>query len=179
MLDADVLAPARKQEFLSLAEAFLLKIRNSRSLYGVDLARFFKLIKQLQDRNREMETRPADTFDSLIMNVSCNIRTLNVNLLLQFEEDTNEVSLVKDLLLKGENEERFEKDRQYKLMIVDMYKDVFARAPERFESGQGYGLSPLGVIFAELFDEMSFSDRMKCLSMLGSYSIDNYTEEFI
>ena len=33
------------------------------------------------------------------------------------------------------------------------------------------------MIFAELFDDMSFDERKNCLSMLGDYSIDNYTEE--
>ena len=64
-------------------------------------------------------------------------------------------------------------------MIFEVYKDVFERDPELFSQGRGYGLSPLGVVFAELFDEMSFDDRRNCLSMLGSYSIDNYTQEFI
>lgn len=60
-----------------------------------------------------------------------------------------------------------------------MYKEVYARNPELFAEGQSYGLSPLGAVFAELFDEMTFDDHMICLQMLGSYSIDNYTEEFI
>ena len=40
-------------------------------------------------------------------------------------------------------------------------------------------MSPLGVVFAELFDEMSFDEHILCLKMLGSHSIDNYSEEFI
>ena len=92
---------------MELAESFLLKIKNSRSLHGVELARFFKLIKQLQVEKGQ----DANKFDKLIMNVSCNLRTLAVNLLFQFEEDSNEVSIGKDSLFKGENEERFEKDR--------------------------------------------------------------------
>jgi hypothetical protein len=64
-------------------------------------------------------------------------------------------------------------------MIFEIYKDVFARDPQLFSQGGGYGLSPLGAVFAELFDEMSFDDRLNCLSILGSHSIDNYTEEFI
>ena len=47
VLDAEVLAGQQKADFLDLAERYVLKIRNSRSLYGVDLARFFKLIRQL------------------------------------------------------------------------------------------------------------------------------------
>lgn len=47
MLDSEVLDPQRKNELLDLSERFVLKILNSRSLYGVDLARFFKLIRQL------------------------------------------------------------------------------------------------------------------------------------
>jgi len=46
-----VLDTHRKKEFMELAECFLHKIKNSRSLYGVDLARFFRLIKQLQEKN--------------------------------------------------------------------------------------------------------------------------------
>ncbi len=64
-------------------------------------------------------------------------------------------------------------------MIFDMYKKVYARNPKLFAEGQSYGLSPLGAVFAELFDNMSFDDHMVCLQMLGNYSIDNYTEEFI
>ena len=41
-------------------------------------------------------------------------------------------------------------------MIFDMYKEVFARHPELFEAGKSYGLSPLSVIFAELFESMDF-----------------------
>ena len=71
---------------MDLAERYLLKIRNSRSLYGVDLARFFKLIKELQDKNQSLKC-DVSLFDEVIMNVSCNLRTLNVNLLLQVEQD--------------------------------------------------------------------------------------------
>ena len=60
-----------------------------------------------------------------------------------------------------------------------MYKDVFQRNPQLFGEGHSYGLSPLSVIFAELYDDLSFDDQILCLKMLGSYSIDNYTEEFI
>ncbi len=51
VLDEQVLDDSQKREFMNLAESFLLKIRNSRSLYGVDLARFFKLITLLQEQN--------------------------------------------------------------------------------------------------------------------------------
>lgn len=47
VLDSNVLGERRKREFMELASRFLLKIQNSRSLFGVDLARFFKLIRQL------------------------------------------------------------------------------------------------------------------------------------
>ena len=47
VLDADVFQQDQKLAFMSLAERFILKMRNSRSLYGVDLARFFKLMRQL------------------------------------------------------------------------------------------------------------------------------------
>lgn len=64
-------------------------------------------------------------------------------------------------------------------MIFEMYKDVFKRNPELFSNEKSFGLSPLSVVFAELFDQMSFEDHRQCLSMLGSHSVDNYTEEFI
>ena len=82
-------------------------------------------------------------------------------------------------MFKEENADRIEKERQYKRMIFDMYKEVFARSPELFSAGKSYGLSPLSVIFAELYDELDFEERILCLEMLGSHSIDRYTEEFI
>lgn len=118
-------------------------------------------------------------YDKLIMNVSCNLRTLGVNLVFQVEEDSSDISIGNDSLFQEENADRLQKDKQYKKMIFDMYKEVYARTPELFAEGQSYGLSPLGAVFAELFDEMTFDDHMICLQMLGSYSIDNYTEEFI
>ena len=64
-------------------------------------------------------------------------------------------------------------------MIFQMYKEVFSRDPELFSGAKSFGLSPLSVVMADLFDEMSFDDRMRCLEMLGAHSIDNYTEDFI
>lgn len=113
------------------------------------------------------------------MNVSCNLRTLGVNLLFQVEEDSNAKSIETDNLFKEENADRIEKERQYKHMIFDMYKEVFARSPEFFSASKNYTLSPLSVIFAELFDNIGFEERILCLKMLGSHSIDRYTEEFI
>jgi len=75
-----VLDPHHKKEFMELAESFLLKIKNTRSLHGVELARFFKLIRQLQDEKKRAG-KDLNKFDKLIMNVSCNLRTLAVNLL--------------------------------------------------------------------------------------------------
>ena len=60
-----------------------------------------------------------------------------------------------------------------------MYKEVFTRNNKKFVSEEGYTLSPLGVVFAELFDEMSFEEHITCLQMLGSEKIDNYSEEII
>lgn len=97
MLDSEVLDVQRKNELLDLTERFLLKILNSRSLYGVDLARFFKLIRQLQERNQAAGCH-EDIFDELIMNVSCNLRTLGVNLLFQIEEDSSNISIGTDSL---------------------------------------------------------------------------------
>ena len=48
------------------------------------------------------------------MNVSCNLRTLGVNLLLQMEKDSSSgamVSIGTDSLFKGENDGRIEKER--------------------------------------------------------------------
>lgn len=86
------------------------------------------------------------------MNVACNLRTLGVNLLFQVDEDSNGISIGTDSLFKEENADRFEKDRQHKQMIFDMYKEVFERNPELFTAANRNGLSPLGVVFAELFD---------------------------
>lgn len=47
-----------------------------------------------------------------------------------------------------------------------MYKEVFVRNHTKF-SDKSAGLSPLCVVFAELFDEMSFDERITCLKMLG------------
>lgn len=66
-------------------------------------------------------------------------------------------------MFQEENTDRLQKDKQYKKMIFDMYKEVYARNPELFAEGQSYGLSPLGAVFAELFDEMTFDDHMICL----------------
>ena len=60
-----------------------------------------------------------------------------------------------------------------------MYREVFERNPDFFGKDHSYGLSPLSFICAELFDEMSFDEHVLCLKMLGDYSVDNYTEEFI
>lgn len=45
------------------------------------------------------------------MNVSCNLRTLGVNLLFQVEEDANDISIGTDSTFKGENVDRLAKDR--------------------------------------------------------------------
>mmetsp|Transcript_21928 Transcript_21928/g.29328 ORF Transcript_21928/g.29328 Transcript_21928/m.29328 type:complete len:84 (-) Transcript_21928:252-503(-) len=82
---------------MELAESFVLKIRNSRSLFGVDLARFFKLVRQLQERRSEMQ-KDQGVFDELILNVSCNLRTLGVNLLYQVEEKSSDISIGTDSL---------------------------------------------------------------------------------
>ena len=75
----------------------------------MDLARFFKLIRQLQER-RACEGE-IDTFDKLIMNVSCNLRTLGANLLYQVEEESSNISIGTDSLFRGENVERVARDR--------------------------------------------------------------------
>ena len=64
-------------------------------------------------------------------------------------------------------------------MMFRMYLEVFNRNPDLFSTSKPFGLSPLSVVFAELFDELDFDDHMNCLKMLGSHSIDNFTEEFI
>ena len=45
------------------------------------------------------------------MNVSCNLRTLGVNPLLEMEKDSNVMSIATDSLFREENEDRFEKER--------------------------------------------------------------------
>ena len=92
-------------------------------------------------------------------------------------DDTTSIGI--DNLFNEENADRIQKEKQYKQMIFEMYKEVFARSPELFEVGRSYSLSPLSVVFAELYDEMGFEDRILCLKMLGSNSIDRYTEDFI
>ena len=109
------------------------------------------------------------------MNVSCNLQTLGVNLLFQVEEDSNEISIGTDSIFKQENADRLEKHRKDQLMIFNMYKAIFNRNPKMFGANYNYGLSPLGVVFAELFDSMSFHERIMCLRILGSHSIDNYS----
>lgn len=47
MLDSKVLSPKLRDDLSYLAENYLLKFRNSRSLFGVDLAQFFKLVDRL------------------------------------------------------------------------------------------------------------------------------------
>jgi len=69
------------------------------------------------------------------------------------DEDSNAISIGSDSLFKEENADRFEKDRQHKQMIFDMYKEVFERSPEFFTAAnRRNGMSPLGAVFAELFD---------------------------
>ena len=112
VLDAEVLEGAQKAELMDLAKQFILKSTSSRNLYGVELARFFKLIRQLQEHQRELGLA-EDIFDHRIMNVSCNLRTLGVNLLekSKTEEGSDEEPASGiDMIFKRENEGRLEKD---------------------------------------------------------------------
>lgn len=52
-----------------------------------------------------------DIYDDLIMNVSCNLRTLSVNLLFQVEEDSNDISIGSDSIFHDANVDRLAKDR--------------------------------------------------------------------
>ena len=96
----------------------------------------------------------------MITNVSCNLRTLGLNLLLHVDESSNEFSIGTDSPFKKENAERFEKDRDHKRMIFDMYDEVFSRNPELFKTT---ALSPLGLVISELFNSLSFDEHMKAL----------------
>ena len=45
MLESNAYKNEKKQDLIDLTEMFILKMTNSRSLHGNDLARLFKLIK--------------------------------------------------------------------------------------------------------------------------------------
>ena len=47
ILESNYYKNEKKQDIIDLAESFILKMSNSRSLHGNDLTRLFKLIKQL------------------------------------------------------------------------------------------------------------------------------------
>jgi hypothetical protein len=53
-----------------------LKISNSRSLHGEDLSNVFDLVDLLESQGSNIKI-----FDSLLMNMSSNLKTLGVNLL--------------------------------------------------------------------------------------------------
>ena len=61
-----------------------------------------------------------------------------------------------------------------KQMILDIYKQIYARQPALFGSEHSYSLSPLSSLMAELFDSFQHQDVLECLHLLGSQNLDNY-----
>ncbi len=59
-----------------------MKISNSRSLHGDDLANVFNLIDLLEAKGSDIKM-----FDNLLMNMSSNLKTLGVSLLYAENED--------------------------------------------------------------------------------------------
>lgn len=106
---------------------------NSRSLYGSDLANLFTLTAK----------HSSAKYDTMLMNVASNLRTLGVNLLKVSEQTPDFYKL---------NIAELEKERALKQMILDIYKQIYARQPALFGSEHSYSLSPLSSLMAELFD---------------------------
>ena len=170
LLGADIYTSDIKRDFADLAEKYILNMSNSRNLYGVDLIRLFQLIEQLQAN--EYLSQDGSQYDLLMMNVCSNLQTLSMDLLYDASENKagepkrNEEyhdELSSDLNFKRENDERFEREREAKLMIFDMYRKVFDRNPDLFRNHQEYSLSPLSNLIAELFEEFSPQDALKSL----------------
>ena len=154
LLESNVYKNEKKKEFIDLAEKFILNMSNSRSLYGNDLARLFKLIKQLQ-MNQHL-SQDGSQYDKLMMNVCSNLRTLSLDLLYDASENVQDnADHISDLNFKKENEARFEREREAKSLIFDMYKGIFERSPDLFRKHQEYSLSPLSSLMAELFNDLS------------------------
>jgi hypothetical protein len=86
-----------------------LKISNSRSLHGEDLSNVFSLIDLLESQGSNIKI-----FDSLLMNMSSNLKTLGVNLL-----DAGDEHFVK------RNQQILEDERKLKQQILARYVRIF------------------------------------------------------
>ena len=74
---------------------------------------------------------------------------------------------------------RFEREREAKRLIFDMYKGAFNRNPDLFRKHKEYSLSPLSNLMAELFDDFNAQDALNCLQILGNNALENYSEDLI
>lgn len=86
-----------------------MKISNSRSLHGEDLSNVFSLIDLLESQGSNIKI-----FDSLLMNMSSNLKTLGVNLL-----DAGDEHFVK------RNQQILEDERKLKQQILARYVRIF------------------------------------------------------
>ena len=86
-----------------------MKISNSRSLQGEDLSNVFSLIDLLESQGSNIKI-----FDSLLMNMSSNLKTLGVNLL-----DAGDEHFVK------RNQQILEDERKLKQQILARYVRIF------------------------------------------------------
>ncbi len=86
-----------------------MKISNSRSLHGEDLSNVFSLIDLLESKGSNIKI-----FDSLLMNMSSNLKTLGVNLL-----DAGDEQFVK------RNQQILEDERKLKQQILARYVRIF------------------------------------------------------
>ena len=68
---------------------------------------------------------------------------------------------------------------QQKLVIFKMYKEIFERNPSLFGAECSAAMSPLSVLLTEVSDATGFEDHLAGLKMLGTHSMDNYTEQYI
>jgi len=123
-----------------------------------------------------------------MMNVCSNLQTLSSDFLYDASEnkkgepkrnDTYQDEMSADLNFKQENDDRFERERDEKLRIFDMYSSIFDRNPTLFKEHKEYSLSPLSNLISELFQEFSPERALKSLQILGNTTIDNYSEEMI
>lgn len=86
-----------------------MKISNSRSLHGEDLSNVFSLIDLLESQGSNIKI-----FDSLLMKMSSNLKTLGVNLL-----DAGDEHFVK------RNQQILEDERKLKQQILARYVRIF------------------------------------------------------
>ena len=86
-----------------------MKISNSRSLHGEDLSNVFDLVDLLESQGSNIKI-----FDSLLMNMSSNLKTLGVNLL-----DARDEHFVK------RNQQILENERKLKQQILARYIRIF------------------------------------------------------